>query len=526
MAKFPHTLTAMTRSFVPALCALAVAACAGGHAPRAPVDARRPAVTVPMSDPDEYRIDTVSWSAGETIFTRTGIGDPYRTGIPYPLFLAMLRAYPDVLGSDAATFAKRFGFVERGHPVAKSADLDAREGVPIGMHLTVDPLTDTPFLVTNCSLCHAERVRWPGGEKLVFGIGNKRVRLHAYEAALVEIALRPDFDAGRLAPLADASAQAHDVVWSPDVSSAILEAAVRSFRTWAEGRIELAARTKGGAPGLVDVVDEFALAIGHALGRDIATSPLVGWSKVPDVVGYAQRTTLSWDAVTQGSMDALVVEADFAAGVRPDWFWKHPLQGASLSAYLRDPRRELPFPAPIDTTLATIGKAKFEEACSGCHGTYRADGTVLSYAERVVPIDAVGTDPARAFAPTDAFVAAANDEKLTLGLTKTRRTGGYVPPVLTSVWARAPYGHAGQWPTLAFLAIRPDARPKSYVVDFDAPLDLKSVGVVFRTTDAPLGAGETRRDATQPGASGAGHPFLANLADKDAAAVIEYLKTL
>jgi hypothetical protein len=379
--------------------------------------------------------------------------------------------------------------------------------------------------VTNCSLCHAERIRWAGGEKLVFGIGNKRVRLHAYEAALVEIALRPDFDAAHLAPLADKSAEEHDITWTPDVSGAVIEGAIRAFRTWAKGRVALAARTKDAAPGLVDVVDEFALAIDHAVGKEIATSPVVGWSKVPDVIGYARRTTLSWDALTQGSMDVLVVEADFAAGVRSEWFWMHPLQGASISAYLRDPRRDLPFPGTIDATLAT-GKTKFDEVCSGCHGTYRNDGSVLQYEERVIPLDVVGTDPAREAAPSEAFVAEANDEKLTLGLTSTHRTGGYVPPVLTSVWARAPYGHAAQWPTLAFLATRPDARPKSYVVDLDAPLDLKAMGVVMRTTDAPLAPGETRRDATAPGMSVTGHPFLASLGDKDAGAVIEYLKTL
>jgi hypothetical protein len=525
MAKFPHTLAAMARSVV-VLCALVLAACAGVQSPPPRVAAPRAAAALPMSDPDEYRIDAVSRAAGEAIFTKTGIGDPYRTGIPYPLFLAMLRAYPEALGADAGAFAKRFGFVERGRTVAKSDDLDAREGVPIGMHLTVDPFTEIPFVMTNCSLCHAERVRWPGGEKLVFGIGNKRVRLHAYEAALVDIALRPDFDAAHLTPLAEKGAEEHDVVWTPDVSGAVLEGAIRAFRTWAQGRVALAARTKGGAPGLVDVVDEFALAIGHALGKEIATAPVVGWSKVPDVIGYARRTTLSWDGVTQGSMDALVVEADFAAGVRPEWFWKHPLQGASLSAYLRDPRRELPFPGPIDAALAATGKTKFEAACSTCHGTYRTDGGVASYEERIVPLEMVGTDPARAAAPTDPFVAAANDPKLTLGLTTTRRTDGYVPPVLTSVWARAPYGHAAQWPTLAFLAMRPDARPKTYVVELEAPLDLEAVGVATRTTDAPLAAGETRRDSTTPGLSAVGHPFLANLGEKDAAAVIEYLKTL
>lgn len=59
----------------------------------------RPVAEVPMSDPADYAIDHISRTAGETIFTRTGIGDPYRTGVPYPIFLALLRAFPEILGA-------------------------------------------------------------------------------------------------------------------------------------------------------------------------------------------------------------------------------------------------------------------------------------------------------------------------------------------------------------------------------------------------------------------------------------------
>ena len=63
-----------------------------------------------MSDPDEYSIDRISREAGEKIFVKTGIGDPYRTGIPYPIFLALERAYPDLLGGTTDKLADRFGF--------------------------------------------------------------------------------------------------------------------------------------------------------------------------------------------------------------------------------------------------------------------------------------------------------------------------------------------------------------------------------------------------------------------------------
>ena len=116
---------------------------------------------------------------------------------------------------------------------------------------------------------------------------------------------------------------------------------------------------------------------------------------------------------------------------------------------------------------------------------------------------------------------AANDPALTLGYTKFTRTSGYVPPILTNVWARAPYGHAGQWPSLAVMATQPDKRAARYVVELDAPYDLDAIGVATRPPGGALAAGEYLEE----GISVLGHPFLAALGD-ETAAVVEYLKTL
>jgi hypothetical protein len=467
-----------------------------------------------MSDPEEYRVARVSPEAGAEIFGRTGIGDPYRAGIPYPVFLALLRAYPEALGGDVRALARRFGFLERDAD-PQSRDLDAREGLPIGMHLTVDPFTRAPFVMTNCSLCHVERVRWPGGERLVIGIGNKRVRAHAYDAAMTEISLLSDFDEARLAPLAAAAAAERAVAWPAEWRAALVKGTVAAMRERARSRAALARRLAGGPPGRVAPIESVAHALGLSLHRPVETARDVGWSKVPDVIGFAHRLTLSWDAATEGSLDALVVEADFAIGVRPEWNWAHPKQGPSLSAFLRRLPRELPFPGSIDRALAAEGKVRFEAACSRCHGTYDAGGRATSWVERVVPLETVGTDPARARAVTEDFVRAAND--VAHGLVETRRTLGYVPPVLTSIWARAPYGHVGQWPSLAVLATPPERRPTRWTADLAAPLDLDAVG---------LRPGGFVYDGDAPGFAVTGHPFLADLGEAGARAVIEYLKTL
>ena len=470
-----------------------------------------------MSDPEEYRIDRISRDAGKAIFERTGIGDPYRTGVPYPVFLALQKAYPEILGADPAALAGKFGFVARA-AVPGSSDLDEREGLPVGMHLTTDPLTGVPFLMMACAACHAERVRWPGGEALIMGLGNKRVRIHAYDRAFAQVTNQPGFSAARLGVLAADAAKERRIPWPELYREPITAATVGALVTRAKERAELHARTAADPPGRVAVIESFALVLAQLTGQRVDFAKDIGWAKVPDVIGYAQRTTLSWDGSQEGPIDLLAVEADVAAGVRIEWLEAHPFQGASLGAYLRQPAPRPAFPGPIDRALAEKGRALFADQCAHCHGTYGADGRVTDYTEQIVPLEDLGVDPARVRAPTASFERAANEPSLTRGYTRFRRSNGYVPPILTNVWARAPYGHAGQWPSLEVLALPPDRRPQRFGIEHDKPYDLARVGVA-------IGIRGELHDGTQPGFSVGGHPFLADLG-LDRYAVIEYLKTL
>ena len=73
-----------------------------------------------MSEPAEYDIDRISRDAGEAIFTRTGIGDPYRTGVPYPIFLALLRAFPQTFGADTAGARRPSSASSRAPPIRRA----------------------------------------------------------------------------------------------------------------------------------------------------------------------------------------------------------------------------------------------------------------------------------------------------------------------------------------------------------------------------------------------------------------------
>ena len=223
---------------------LATLACGCGPAatPASPVALPRRVPVVPMSDPAEYAIDRITAADGQAIFERTGIGDPYRTGIPYPIFLALLEAYPETFGRTPQELADRFGFLAREADPA-SDDPDIRAGLPQGMHLTIDPFTGVPFVVTNCSLCHAERVRWRGGEATVIGLGNKRVKIHDYDAAFANITRLPGYTATRIGRLAEAAAAARAIPWPEAYREPFVGATLAALDRRAITRAELQRRT-------------------------------------------------------------------------------------------------------------------------------------------------------------------------------------------------------------------------------------------------------------------------------------------
>jgi hypothetical protein len=279
----------MKRSSSGLLLASVLAACAGASSPPAAAPAASPgpsaaaqatsASATPrddydMSDPAEYRLEHVSESAGEAIFARTGIGDPYRTGLPYPIFLALLDRYPDLFGATPQELAARFGFIARAAD-PKSPDPDLRAGLPLGMHLTEDPYTRVLFVMTSCSVCHSEVVRWPGGEKLVLGMGSRRIRIHAYDDAMEKAASRGDFDIAHLGPAATRMAETHDVSWSPDYREIVLKRTIGAMKERVTSRAKLLDATRDGLPGRVAPIESFAVALGqilHATCRSRARS--------------------------------------------------------------------------------------------------------------------------------------------------------------------------------------------------------------------------------------------------------------
>ena len=113
------------------------------------------------------------------------------------------------------------------------------------------------------------------------------------------------------------------------------------------------------------------------------------------------------------------------------------------------------YPFPIDAAKAARGKVVFEETCARCHGTYGPDG---KYPNKIVPLDVIGTDPARSLGLSDRLVAHYNSTWLGAEYPVNTERVGYQAPPLDGIWATAPYLHNGSVPTLHAL-LQSSTRP-------------------------------------------------------------------
>lgn len=201
-----------------------------------------------------------------------------------------------------------------------------------------------------------------------------------------------------------------------------------------------------------------------------------------------------------------------------------------IQAYLKS-LKPPPYPFPIDGAKADRGKVVFNKNCAKCHGTYGPDG---HYPNRIVELEVIGTDPARAHGLSDGLVAHYNTTWFAEHYPANPKMVGYQAPPLDGIWATAPYLHNGSVPTLATLLQSSDRparfkRPPS--TDFEH-YDQVGVGWKFEEVTEPASSSlppfEARfiYDTARFGLSNRGHLFGDPLDDEARSNLIEYLKTL
>src|SRR5207253_5452636 len=183
---------------------------------------------------------------------------------------------------------------------------------------------------------------------------------------------------------------------------------------------------------------------------------------------------------------------------------------------------------------AARGRTVFAKTCVRCHGTYGPGGR---YPNKIIPLDVIGTDPARSLGLSDRLVAHYNSTWLGAVHPVNPERAGYQAPPLDGIWATAPYLHNGSVPTLHALlqsSTRPQRFTRPPATDFEH-YDTVHVGWKFTEVSADDLASTARRSPFQAkflvdtgrfGLSNGGHTFGDRLTEEQRIDLIEYLKTL
>ena len=313
-----------------------------------------------------------------------------------------------------------------------------------------------------------------------------------------------------------------------------------------------------GGPGLTNGVAALKLQLGLISRLDYA--PLeMAFTSIPDLADRSFRSSVLCDgtytlhgderfhAVTrdQATPQQEARLADIIAFFTLGTSGNDPATAERMIPRMREVLRWLatyrppPFPGPVDTVLAARGRDVFARHCSGCHGRYDEGldrPRLIEYPNRLVPQAIIETDSVRWTAVDDRVLAwqRSNPHHPFVRHIDAARTGGYVAPILTGVWATAPYLHNGSVPTLWHL-LHPAERPARFEVGGHR-LDYTRMGIALEPSADGLWrypAGYTPwseseiYDTSQRGRSNRGHERpLRGLTEDDKTAVLEYLKCL
>jgi mono/diheme cytochrome c family protein len=306
-----------------------------------------------------------------------------------------------------------------------------------------------------------------------------------------------------------------------------------------------------GGPGLTNGVAALKHNLGFSLGGE-AHIDETAFVSIPELSNRALRSSLLADGIyaprgddrfaprtaTPGDsahVDRLAEIISFfvvpTMGVAADAAEQGIPRVTPVVRWLATTYRSPPFPASIDSVRGAEGERVYAARCAECHGTY-GEGrprALRSFPNRLVPQAAMGTDSSRwslidrnvetQLAPT------AFGRHMTVA-----RTGGYVAPILSGVWASAPYLHNGSVPTIWHL-LTPEERPSTFLVGGHA-LDYERLGIAlddsgrYRSGYTPWST-PTMYDTRAAGKSNRGHEReVAGLGEAQKRALIEYLKTL
>lgn len=366
----------------------------------------------------------------------------------------------------------------------------------------------------NCALCHTGSVRdTPESEpRTIVGMPSNKFDLQGYARFLYSCAKDPRFTADNVIQAIEQQKYLNPIekivyreaVWRTR-DALVAQADKLSFMdsrpNWGPGRVDTFNPYK---------VLQFNFPMEH--DRTIGTADLpVIWHQRPRI-----GMELHWDG-NNISVDERNLSASLGAGVTPPTVDRKRLK--RIEEWLLD----LPapkYPYAINEELATKGEVLYKRDCAECHAF---DG---KYVGTVLPIDKIGTDPARLDSYT--YELGENQNTLYAGypwrFTHFRKTNGYANMPLDGVWLRAPFLHNGSVPTLRDLLEPVENRPKEFYRGYDV-FDPVKLGFVSDVKEEN-GTKYFLFDTTLEGNRNTGHIYGTQLLEDEKVALIEYMKKL
>ena len=443
-------------------------------------------------------------STPEMRFKYGSIGAEHDAGVPYWIWYALPRIFPDKLPGPG-------GYASLGVLWEQGQEL------PIGFTKKV---IGFPRVANNCASCHTTSYRKSPDEPPTFvPTGpNHTLNLQAFFRFVVDCAKDPRFNPDEVLSEIDRHTKLslidrliYRYLLIPITKKRLLEREEQfkwvyraDFPLWGRGRDDAMNLTK-----------YFLLRVPMDNSIGPTDMPSV-WNLKKYKPEKGMLMNLAGD-----SHDARSVIVDSALGLlgaephnRED-FLEHV---AWLEKYLGEISAPK-YPFPVDEALAKTGKDVFDRNCARCHASERT-GTR-------VPVEEAGTDRERL--GTWSKQAAIESNKVVRGFGIERKglveidPSGYIAAFLDGIWLRAPYLHNGSVPTLRDMLKPVAERPKVFYRGYDV-YDPVNVGFITQGPEAQRVG--TKFDVSERASGNQGHEFGATLPAAEKNALIEYLKTL
>ncbi len=453
-------------------------------------------------------------------FKYGSIGSEPGSGLPLALWNALPFLFPEAFDGRADYSA--FGFLYETDGNGNPRDL------PVG--ISRRRVSGVEVVWFNCAVCHTGTVRMEADSApaIVAGMPANNLDLHRFIDFLLSSAA-----SDRLAPDRVFQAMEHAgsdlgpvdrLFWRLAVLPRVREELIA--RRAALG--PLIAGQPAWGPGRVDTFNPYKVIQFDLAWDQLDEAERIGVADFPSIFlqGPRDGMFLHWDG-NNPSLAERNLSAAIGAGVTPDTVDHAAIE--RVAAWLGD--LEPTFrPTPAGDSRVGEGRALYRSACADCHGFrdetgYRFEGDRIG---TVMPIDAIGTDPARLDSYTAEFAALQGTLFEGYGdhqFTEFRKTDGYANLPLDNLWLRAPYLHNGSVPTLAALLDPAVQRPIAFVRGLDI-LDIEQGGFIAPACN-PGEPSETGIcfDTRQPGNGNGGHEYGTDFTDAEKAALIAYMMT-